>query len=101
MTKKDIEEFRKSVYTECGITFNKVNHDIYGNPRYVVHFYSFLTKSEKNNRDLDINQKYLRAKNRAHKLGFSVYRANWYGGGFIGQSYNLHETAKNILDITK
>ncbi len=23
-------------------------------------------------------------KKRANDLGFSVYRANWYGGGFVG-----------------
>lgn len=97
MSQKVIEYYRNNTYTECGIVFNKVNHDMYGNPRYVCHFLEFI-KEEEN--ELPFLQRYAIAKKRANKLGFSVYRAKWYGGGFVVQSYNLHETAKNILDMT-
>lgn len=39
------------------------------------------------------------AKKRANALGFSVYRANWYGGGFVGLSYSLIDTANKINEI--
>ena len=33
----------------------------------------------------------------ANSLGFSVYRGRDFGGGFVGQSYNVENTAENII----
>lgn len=92
MTKKEIESYRNSYKVVNGIGFCRVNNDINGNPRYVVHFLAFTTDEEMKNDNLSQSQLYA-------DLGFSVYRAKWYGGGFVGQSYSLIDTANKINEI--
>ena len=93
------ESYRNSYEVVNGIGFCRVNNDTFGNPRYVVHFLAFTTYEEMKNKNLSLNQLYAIAKKRAKDLGFSVYRANWYGGGFVGQSYSLIDTANKINEI--
>lgn len=66
----------------------RVDSDVYGNPRYVVHF-------------LTLARDYGEAKYRANKLGGRVYRARWYGGGFVFQSYNIEKLVQQIKDLRK
>ena len=99
MTTKEIESYRNSYEVVNGIGFCRVNNDIFGNPRYVVHFLAFNTDEEMRNDNLSQSQLYAIAKKRANYLGFSVYRANWYCGGFVGQSYSLTDTANKINEI--
>ena len=99
MTNKEIESYRNSYKVVNGIGFCRVNNDIFGNPRYVVNFLAFTTDEEKRNDNLSQSQLYAIAKKRANYLGFSVYRANWYGGGFVGKSYSLTDTANKINEI--
>lgn len=68
-----------------GFNVYRVDNDINGNPRYVIHFLAFANN-------------YNKAKKIANGLGFSVYRARWFGGGFVGQSYNLENTIEQIID---
>lgn len=68
-------------------------------PSIYVHFLAFTTEEEMRNDNLSQNKLYAIAKKRANDLGFSVYRANWYGGGFVGQSYSLIDTANKINEI--
>lgn len=77
MTNKEIESYRNSYKVVNGIGFCRVNNDINGNPRYVVHFLAFATDEEMRNDNLSQNQLYAIAKKRANDLGFSVYRANY------------------------
>lgn len=67
------------------IPYYKVDHDVNGNPRYVVHFL-----------DLDVKpEDYGKIK------GLSKYRAKWFGGGYVFQSYQLEYTlehAKTTID---
>jgi len=63
----------------------RVQNDCFGNPRYVTHFLAF-------------DNKYDQAKIIANKLGWSVYRAKWFGGGFVTQSFNLENTIEEIID---
>ena len=46
MTNKEIESYRNSYKVVNGIGFCRVNNDINGNPRYVVHFLAFTTDEE-------------------------------------------------------
>ena len=62
----------------------RVNNDINGNPRYVVHF-------------LDIDSSYDEALKRAKKVGGRKYRAKDFGGGIVFQSYNIEDTIKTLL----
>lgn len=69
--------------------FTRVNSDINGNPRYVIHFLNFFNESE-NNKTYDI------ALKRAKKLGGRKFNNKQYGGGIVFQSYNIADDAKAI-----
>lgn len=99
MTSKEIERYRNSSKEVNGIEFYRVNSDSCGNPRYVVHFWAFISDEERSNNDLDVLQLYRIAKNRAKSIGFCVYRAKWFGGGFVGTTYSLPSTAELINDM--
>lgn len=62
----------------------RVNSDVNGNPRYVLHFLAF---------DSD----YATAKEIANSIGWSVYRAKSHGGCFVGQSYSKRFEASAIV----
>ena len=66
-----------------GISFWRVNNDINGNPRYVIHF-------------LDIAEDYRTALNISRRIGGKIYRAKWFGGGIVFQSYNIESDIKKI-----
>ena len=66
----------------------RIPNDVNGNPRYVVHFM-----------DLDIK---LTDYDNINKLyGFNKYRAKWFGGGVVFQSYNIADTLEYALDKVK
>lgn len=46
MTNKEIESYRNSYKVVNGVGFCRVNNDINGNPRYVVHFLAFTTDED-------------------------------------------------------
>ena len=71
---------------KLGYDFFRVNNDVNGNPRYVIHFLAF---------DSD----YDKAKVLANSIGFRVYRGRDFGGGFVSMSYNLENTAERIINV--
>lgn len=73
-----------STQKRLGHEFYRVNNDVYGNPRYVIHFLAFANDYET-------------AWQRANSIGFRVYRGRDFGGGFVGQSYNLENTAEHVI----
>lgn len=68
--------------------FTRVNNDINGNPRYVIHFLDLLTESERKNCYSLMEQRF-KALNKAKKIGGKAYRGRDYGGGIVFQAYNL------------
>lgn len=62
-------------------SFKKVNNDVNGNPRYVLHFLSLLSD-------------YSEAVSLAKKFDGKQYKAKWYGGGIIFTTYSL----KDLID---
>lgn len=72
--------------------FFRVNNDINGHPRYVTHYLAFLNDDDRGMGDYD------RAKKRANKLGFKVYRGKDFGGGFVTTSYNPENEVEAIID---
>ena len=63
----------------------RIPNDTNGNPRYVVHF-----------RDLGVG---LWDYDNINKLyGFNKYRAKWFCGGVVFQSYNIKDTLNYALD---
>lgn len=80
----------KKLYNIDGndMTVFRIFNDRNGNPRYVVHFLA-----------LDIELKDYHKINSLY--GFCKYRAKWFGGGIVFQSYDIEETLKNALDKVK
>lgn len=67
-----------------GFDFFRVNNDVNGNPRYVIHFLAFANE-------------YDAAHKIANRLGFRIYRGRDFGGGFVCQSYNIESDAERII----
>ena len=77
------------------IDFTRVNNDIYGNPRYVTHFFSLLNEDEQTLSNYNL------AVKRANKLGGKKYRGSDFGGGIVFQSYSLSDLRKRITETLK
>lgn len=79
------------------IKFTRINNDVNGNPRYVVHFLNLLNNDE--NQFLPFTKKYDYAIKKAKLIGGKKYDNKHYGGGIVFQSYNTDATAKKIIDL--
>jgi hypothetical protein len=79
----------------------RINNDINGNPRYVLHFFQMFSDVE-NDRlrgAFSINERYAMAVARAKHIGGRKYSTKSYGGGIVFQSYNTDELAKKIRSM--
>ena len=73
----------------------RVNNDVNGNPRYVVHFLHFLTDKEKE--DATGFSGYSLAVKRANAwISGKRYRAKSYGGGIVFSSYNVESECRHV-----
>lgn len=87
--------------------FKRINNDVNGNPRYVVHFFALLTDKEQQ----EIREKaksfevitdmYNYAAIKANKIGGKKYRGKDFGGGIVFQSYNIKDTERAINKLNK
>ena len=92
----------------------RVDNDINGNPRYVIHFLDLLTEDEQvrvDNETKALREKYPNqwissidrlfdaALAKARKIGGVKYRAKWFGGGIVVQSYNLREDLEHLFEV--
>ncbi len=66
--------------------FTRINNDVNGNPRYVVHF-------------LQLADTYSRALFLARQLGGRKFHNKQFGGGIAFQSYNTDHLAERIAQI--
>ena len=66
--------------------FTRVNNDINGNPRYVIHY-------------LQLADNYERALYLSRQLGGRKFHNKQYGGGIAFQSYNTEILAERIAQI--
>jgi hypothetical protein len=86
------------------VTAHKVAHDVNGNPRYVIHYLDLLTEEEQASiwqtsaRGEWVNDSYKAALAKARKIGGKVYRAKWFGGGIVFQSYSLESDLARIIN---
>jgi hypothetical protein len=72
----------------------KINNDVNGNPRFVVHFLDLLNEGER--QGLDVLQSFDLAVKKARKVGGTKYRGRDFGGGIVFQSYNIIETINKV-----
>jgi hypothetical protein len=79
------------------ITLTRVNNDVNGNPRYVLHFLEVLNKEEQ--AFLPFSKKYEYALKKAKKIGGRKFHNKQYGGGIVFQSYNTDNLKENIIDL--
>lgn len=88
MTKKNYLYVETHTVQNKEIEAFRIPNDTNGNPRYVVNF-----------RDLGVG---LWDYDNINKLyGFCKYRAKWFGGGVVFQSYNIEDTLEWALNTVK
>lgn len=80
--------------TVSGIDFFRIDNDVNGNPRYVVHYLSIPIDE-----DVPALKQYECALKKAKKIGGRKYAAKWFGGGIVFQSYSLQELAAAIREL--
>ena len=74
-------------------SFTRINNDVNGNPRYVVHFFALLDKP---NGSVGA---YEAAVKRANIIGGRKFNNKQYGGGIVFQSYCLDELIAAIKRV--
>ena len=82
----------------------QIENDINGNDRHVIHFMDLLTQDEINACENEVKELrkthpnnwfstvdllYQKALLKARKVGGKIYKAKWFGGGFVFQSFNI------------
>jgi hypothetical protein len=82
---------------DIGENFTRVNNDVNGNPRYVIHFMDVLNSEER--MAIPFFKQYEYAVKKAKKIGGKKYDNKQYGGGIVFQSYNLENTWKKIQEL--
>ena len=70
------------------LSVHQVTNDIYGNPRYVIHY-------------LDIADTYGEALKIIRQIGGKMYTAKWYGGGLVFSTYNLEHKLEELMTYAK
>ena len=75
------------------IEFTRVNNDVHGGPRYVIHFLSLLNEDEQTLSNYNL------AVKRANKLGGKKYRGNDFGGGIVFQCYYPDRLRKRNIEM--
>ena len=79
------------------LRLTRVNNDINGNPRYVVHFLDLLNNEE--NSFLPFSKKYEYALKKAKVIGGRKFHNKQFGGGIVFQSYNTDNLKEQIIDV--
>jgi len=71
-------------YTKDNLT--RINNDVNGNPRYVIHYRALITDQDRD--QYDVISRYNVAVARAKKMfGGKKFHNKQYGGGIVFQSY--------------
>lgn len=67
------------------ISVYRIDNDVNGNPRYLVHFLSLGLED------------YVSTK-LTRQAGLKIYRGKQFGGGFVFQSYNINQSMQFAWD---
>lgn len=78
--------------------FKRVNHDMNGNSRHVVHFLALLSPLEK--ATTGVLEGYALAVKKSHKIGGRKYTGKDFGGGIVfTYGGDLNQLAKDIQTL--
>jgi putative hemolysin len=79
--------------------FTRINNDVNGNPRYVIHFLQCLPVRAKDRTKFSVSEAYAEAVYCMKKIGGKRFHNKQYGGGIVFQSYSVPSTIKDITDL--
>ena len=83
--------------------FTRVNSDVNGNPRFVVHFSQLVNEQEREHAKQFgiqyISELYRIAVKKANTIGGRKYHTKSYGGGVVFQSYSLDNLCQHINNL--
>ena len=79
--------------------FTRINNDVNGNPRYVVHFLQCEPDCWKD--DSGISSRYACVVKLMNKIGGRKFHNKQYGGGIAFQSYDNEELENRIESLKK
>lgn len=87
----DLEKSETKQGSYRKIDFTRIDNDVNGNPRYVVHYLDLKRPDEK--------LSYEQVIKRANKIGGKKYHTKKFGGGIVFQSYNISDVEKEIKEL--
>ena len=90
--------FANEYVSPKGIRYWRVDSDIYGNPRYIVHYISISSERDgegATDARARVDARFSAAMNR---VGGKRYRGKWFGGGIVFQSYDGDRGVGEWLD---
>ena len=97
--------------TQKDISLLRVNCDLNGNSRFVLHFLNLVNDQDKEEAkrlsnicspfNFPTHYEYEIAVNKARKIGGKKYTAKHYGGGIVFQKNSEHQLKEDILNLLK
>jgi hypothetical protein len=94
-----VKKISGMTYGQKSSYFTRVNNDVNGNPRYVIHFLNFINDEEK--KFLTWRNQYEYALKKAKILGGKKFHNKQYGGGIVFQSYDVGGLYDDIMELQK
>lgn len=89
--------------------FKRIDNDVNGNPRYVIHYNYLLSDKEDELYPLtfspifkvveNMKTRYKLALSKAKKVGGKKYNTKSFGGGIVFQSYNLNNLCNELNSL--
>lgn len=89
--------------------FTRINRDVNGNPRYIIHHSYLLSDKENELYPLTVSPifkvmenmetRYKLALSKAKQLGGKKYNTKNFGGGIVFQSYNLNDLCNELNSL--
>lgn len=80
------------------VEYWRIDNDTNGNPRYVVHYLAIPFR-DWNDGELFWDYQSAHIRHAANALGGTKYRAKWFGGGIVFQSFNVkHDISKALAN---
>jgi hypothetical protein len=76
--------------------FTRINNDVNGNPRYVIHFLDVLSDLENYDSNFTIDKKYDLALKKTKPYGGKKFNNKLLGGGIVFSTYNIDDLANKI-----